>query len=140
MKRLLLVAAAAAALTACSQSTKTSDEAAAPESNEVTANADTSTQTAMVTANGTTPGTFDVTAKDGTRSQTTLNADGTYTDVDSSGKEVAHGTWNVADGKTCFDPEGDEGPTCWSETAPAADGSFTATSDKGDVVTVKKTG
>jgi hypothetical protein len=46
----------------------------------------------------------------------------------------------VADGKTCFDPDGDEGPTCYTETAVGADGSFTATPDKGDPVTVKKIG
>jgi hypothetical protein len=91
----------------------------------------------MVTANGSTPGTFEVTMKDGKKGQSVLNADGTYVDKDASGKETAHGTWNVTNGKTCFDPAGNEGPECFTETAVGADGTFTATSDK-RVVTVKK--
>ena len=64
----------------------------------------------MVTANGSTPGTFEVTMKDGKKAQSVLNADGTYVDRDASGKETGHGSWNVTDGKTCFDPEGNEVP------------------------------
>ena len=43
----------------------------------------------------------------------------------------------MADGKTCFDPEGVEAAMCYTETAPAGDGSFTATPDEGEPVTVK---
>lgn len=134
MRTMLLLAAAAATLAGCNQAAKTANEVAESASN-ATAPA---TPAAMVTANGSTPGTFEVTAKDGKKSQSVLNADGTYVDKDANGKEMAHGTWNVANNKTCFDPEGDKGPDCYAETAAAADGSFTATSDKGEVVTVKK--
>ncbi|HEU0311160.1 MAG TPA: hypothetical protein VFR36_08090 [Sphingomicrobium sp.] len=138
MKNVLLAAVAVVALVGCQQPAESSDEAAA--ANDVTAVAPEATPTAMVTANGTTPGTFEVTAKDGTKSQTVLREDGTYSDMDASGAEVAKGTWTVTDGKTCFDPDGDEGATCYAETAVGADGSFTATPDEGDPVTVKKVG
>ena len=65
-----------------------------------------------------------------------LKAGKTYTDSDASGKVVGQGTWAVKDGKTCFmATKGDSG--CYTEAAPGADGSFTATSEKGDTVTVK---
>jgi hypothetical protein len=134
MKNVLLLAAAATALAGCNQASKTTNELAASASN-ATAPA---IPAGMVTANGSTPGTFDVTAKDGKKSQSVLNADGTYVDKDASGKETAHGSWNVTSGKTCFDPGGGKGPDCFAETPPSTDGTFTATSDKGEVVTVKK--
>ena len=140
MKRLFLAAAAMAALTACNQDVADSDNTDLAAANDPAAETQDLAETGMLTANGTTPGTFEVTSADGTKGKAVLNADGTYTDSDASGNETARGTWNVTDGKTCFDPEGDEGPTCWTETAPAADGSFTATSDKGEVVTVKRAG
>ncbi|HSG33730.1 MAG TPA: hypothetical protein VLA37_04285 [Sphingomonadaceae bacterium] len=92
---------------------------------------------AMVTANGSPAGVYDATAPDGTVTTSTLNADGTYTDTDASGAVIAEGTWAVTDGKTCFSPT-TEGATamCYTETAPGADGSFTATPDEGDPVTV----
>jgi hypothetical protein len=93
---------------------------------------------ALAAANGSPPGVYEATAADGTVTTTTLNADGTYTDVDAEGNTVAAGTWAVTDGKTCFTPttEGVEA-MCYTETAPAADGSFTATPDEGDPVTVR---
>lgn len=92
----------------------------------------------MVTANGSKPGTYEVTGSDGTVSRTALNADGTYTDTAADGTVVAEGTWTVTDGKTCFAPstEGVEA-MCFTETAPAEDGSFTATPDEGEPVTVR---
>jgi hypothetical protein len=134
MKNVLLIAAAAVALAGCQKAADTSNEAAAP------AASNSATPAAMTTANGSGPGTYDVTAKDGTKTQAILNADGSYSDVDASGKVTAKGAWNVTAGKTCFDPEGDKGPDCFTETAVGPDGSFTATSDKGVVVTVKKAG
>ena len=134
MKNLLLVAAAAAALVGCQ---KAADQTNQTASNAATAPAPAPAPATMVTANGSTPGTFEVTMKDGTKSKATLMADGTYADTDPKGKETK-GTWNVTGGKTCFDPEGAEGPMCYAESAVGADGSFTATPDKGDPVTVKK--
>ena len=93
---------------------------------------------AVTAANGSPAGAYEATAPDGTVTTTTLNADGTYTDVDAEGATVAEGTWAVTDGKTCFTPttEGVDA-MCYTETAPAADGSFTATPDEGDAVTVR---
>jgi len=139
MKKLLLVAGFAA-LAACGQKQEpVATEDANATIAEADANAAASNVAAMTTANGSAPGTYEVTMKDGTKAQSILNADGTYVDKNSNGTE-SKGTWNVAGGKTCFDPEGDEGPTCYSETSTAADGTFTATPDKGDPVTVKKVG
>ena len=134
MKQLLLVAAAAAALVGCQKAADQTNQAA---SNAATTPAPAPAPAAMVTANGSTPGTFEVTTKDGKKGHTVLNADGTYMDTDPSGKETK-GTWNVTGGKTCFDPDGAEGPACYAESAVGADGSFTATSEKGEKVTVKK--
>jgi hypothetical protein len=92
---------------------------------------------ALTAANGSPVGAYEATAADGTVTTTTLNADGTYTDVDAEGNTVAAGTWAVTEGKTCFSPTTEGGtPMCYTESAPAADGSFTATPDEGESVTV----
>ena len=140
--RLTIVTLAAIALIGCNKAEAPADTNAA-DANAATADANadlTATPAAVVTANGSAPGTYDVTAKDGTKSQSTLLADGTYVDTDAAGKETSKGTWVVTGGKTCFDPDGDEAAMCFTESAPGADGSFTATPDKGDPVTVKKAG
>lgn len=92
----------------------------------------------VTTANGTiTPMTGEVSNAEGSQGLSTLNADGSYQDFDSEGGVVAEGSWAVVDGKTCFTPstEGVEAQ-CWTESEPAEDGSFTATSDAGEEVTV----
>lgn len=130
MKRLLMVSLAgtlAGTLAACQP-----EPAAEPVVEEAA-------EAAPVTvANGTPVGTFAVTNADGTAGTTVINADGTYTDTDSEGNLVAEGTWAVVEGKTCFTPttEGQD-PMCYTESAPAEDGSFTATPDEGDPVTVR---
>jgi hypothetical protein len=126
----LVIAAATVALAACSK------PAPAPEA---TSEAATETPAAAATvANGSPTGAFEVTSKDGTVRTATINPDGTYTDTDASGKVVEEGSWAVKDGKTCFTPTtaGAEA-MCFTESAPGADGSFTATPDNGDPVTVK---
>lgn len=92
---------------------------------------------AMTSANGSAAGTFDVVDDEGTPTVSILNDDGTYQDLDAEGAVLAEGTWEVVDGKTCFtaSEEGAEA-MCWSESEPGEDGSFTATSDAGDEVTV----
>lgn len=134
--RLTICLTAALALCACSK------QAEAPPAVDNVGEANTAATPAPaaepVTANGSTPGTYEVTMKDGKKAKSVLSPDGTYTDLDADGKETDKGTWAVTGGKTCFDPEGDKGPMCYTETATAADGSFTATPDKGDPVTVKK--
>lgn len=129
MRKLILMAAPLA-LVACAQEAAVEEpvveeEVAAPEA-------------AMTTANGTaTPMSASVSWSDGSQGMATLNADGTYQDLDADGAVVAEGTWAVTDGKTCFSPttEGVEA-MCWTESEPNEDGSFTATSDAGDEVTV----
>jgi hypothetical protein len=127
MRRLLL-AASIAALAACA---KPAPEPAAEETP-----AATETDAAMTTANGSAPGMYEVTMKDGSTGSSELRGDGTYSDMDGDGKVVASGTWAVKDGKSCFTPDGGK-ELCWTESAPAEDGSFTATPDEGDAVTVK---
>ena len=89
-------------------------------------------------ANGSGPGTYLVTAADGTQMTAVINADGTYVDTAADGSLVAEGSWTVADGKTCFTPttEGVQS-MCYAESAPTADGSFVATPDEGEPVTVR---
>ena len=126
MRKLVLLLLPLTVLAACS-----SEPAEEPVVEETAA-------AAVTAANGSPAGAYEATAADGTVTTTTLNADGTYTDVDAAGATVAEGTWAVTDGKTCFMPT-TEGvtPMCYTESAPAADGSFTATPDDGDPVTVK---
>lgn len=88
-------------------------------------------------AAGPTPGSYDVTGPDGTKMVVTLMADGTYVDRDLSDKVVEKGKWAVKDGKTCFDDDGDKAEVCYTDSAPAADGSFTATEADGKVTQVK---
>jgi len=131
MKKLVLVAALGLGLAACNNA---SEDAATDEATPAAAE----TAAAMTSANGSPPGVYEVTAKDGTVTQTELMADGTYADHGADGAVTATGKWSVVDGKTCFDPDGDEAATCYTESAPGADGTFTATPDQGDPVTVKK--
>ena len=132
MKKLVLAAALGLGLAACNNAPEeaATDEAAAPAE----------TEAAIVSANGSAPGAFEVTAADGSVTQTELIADGTYIDHAADGTVSASGTWSVVDGKTCFDPEGDEETTCYTETAPDAEGMFTATPDEGEAVTVRRVG
>ncbi len=92
----------------------------------------------FVTANGSPAGTYEVSASDGTMSIVTLNSDGTYSQVTPEGTDAAQGTLEVVDGKTCFRVRspGAE-PLCYTETAAAADGSYTATPDGGEPLTVR---
>jgi hypothetical protein len=126
MKKLILLSLAAS-VAACQAEP---EPAPAPESEEAAPEA--------AVANGSGPGTYEVTAADGSKMTAQINADGTYTDTAPDGTVVEEGTWAVTDGKTCFTPttEGVE-PMCYTESAPGEDGSFTATPDKGDPVTVK---
>lgn len=127
MKKLIAVTGLAMLVVACNQS----EPAPEPEPTETEAPAPTA-------ANGSPAGAYEVTAADGTVTTSTLNADGTYVDTAADGSVLAEGTWAVTDGKTCFTPttEGVEA-MCYTETAPAEDGSFTATPDSGEPVTVK---
>lgn len=130
MRKTLTIAALAvlAATAACKKSEP------APE-----ATADATVAATEAVASATTPpGTYVVFDKDGKSSGTTqINADGSYRDTPPKGLPKA-GLVTYKDGKICFDPSGDKEPVeCWTESNRAADGSFTATSDTGEVVNVK---
>lgn len=126
--RFLVIAASLAVLSACGPAPK--EQAAAEET--VAAE-----PAAMTTANGTVAGTYIITGPDGSEATSTINADGTYSGKAPDGS-VIEGTWAVVDGKTCFTTK-EEGakPECWTEAAPGEDGTFTATSDAGETVTVR---
>ena len=87
-------------------------------------------------ATGPTAGSYDVTGPDGSKSVTTIMADGTYVDRDAKDKVIEKGMVARKDGKTCFTPAG-KTETCYTDGAVAADGSFTATAADGKVTQVK---
>lgn len=126
--RLIVIAASLVVLSACGPAPKKE-----PAAEETVA----AEPAAMTTANGTAAGTYIITGPDGSESTSTINADGTFTGTGADGS-VMEGTWAVVDGKTCFTTK-EEGatPECWTEAAPGEDGSFTATSDAGETVTVR---
>ena len=123
MKKFALLAGIAA-LAACSQEAPTNEEVAEPV-------AATAPMDSIV-------GTYEETTPEGKTVTTRINEDGTYTEsVD--GEVTESGSWTQADGKDCFDPEGDHTPQrCFTTTAIAEDGTFTATNDAGESITVKK--
>lgn len=126
MKKIILLAALST-LAACSQKTE--------EKKEVPAEPLAEAAPAPAADSGTGPGTYDVKLADGTMVTSVINADGSYVDTDPKGNQIK-GLYASHDGKDCFDPEGDAPGMCWAKSAPAADGSFTATADDGTVVTV----
>ena len=132
MRKLVWVAALGVALAGCGDAAEESDEPA------MAVETPAATEAA---AAGASPGTYEFDLE-GTATVATLNADGTYTDT-QGGEAIESGTWeNREDGKTCFDPEGDDSPaTCYTVGATGADGTFTATPDDGgDPLTIRKTG
>jgi hypothetical protein len=124
--RLILVATTAIALGACQQ-------AAAPAAEEAAPAAPAAAPTAQAQ-----PGTYEVTMKDGSKEITVIKEDGTYEDQDLDGKVTETGKWTNSDGKSCFYPDGGKDVECSTGTPIGPDGTFTATPEKGDPVTVKK--
>lgn len=123
-----LAASFALALSACGKK----EEAPVAAASETAAADASAAQSAAIT-----PGTFEVFDAAGKKQLTsTINSDGTYADDLVNGQRIA-GIVKVVDGKLCFDPSGKAPQECYSESARAADGSFTATDEKGTVLTVK---
>lgn len=82
-----------------------------------------------------TPGSYEFKDPAGKLLIDTLAEDGTYVERDEAGKVVENGKWSVKDGKTCFAPDGKD-EMCFTESARAADGSFTATAPDGSTTKV----
>lgn len=135
MKKLILLASLAA-LAACS---KPEEAAAPPEaaaSETMPVDAGTASSEAMTDPNAIQPGNYDIVDKDKKSTSLMIAADNTYTFTDDKGPHK--GTVAMKDGKACYDPDEDKVPTmCWTSAKPGADGSWTATSDDGQTVTVK---
>lgn len=134
MHRNTTIAAAAVLLLAVAGCSKSEPAPEATQSAAAASEAPAATWTAVIPA----AGGYDVTTADGKPySKVTLEADNSYARVPAQGAKEA-GIVNITDGKLCFDPSGkDNLPRCYTTTAPAADGSFTATNDKGVALTVK---
>ncbi len=83
-------------------------------------------------------GAYEVSSLDGKPvAKVTIEADNSYSQVPAKGLTEA-GIVKLIDGKVCFDPSGKDKPNrCYTESVRAADGSFTATDEKGVVENVK---
>jgi len=129
MKTLALMAVTAA-LAACSQAAPEAD-AASDGAEHSNSSAGTGDDTG---AGG--PGIYEVTYANGTTARMTSAEDGTFSSV--TGNMTVTGTVTSVDGKACFDADAnDEGAICWTAGETAADGSWIATSDSGETVTVR---
>lgn len=127
MRKIMMIAAVAA-LGACS---KPAEEPAAPASSAAAEAAPAAA--AIIQA-----GDYTFVDKDKKQGKLTIAADNTYSVTWPNGT-TAKGTVSEKDGKGCYDEEGDKVPTlCWKNDPPAADGTWTATSDDGQVVTVTR--
>lgn len=85
-----------------------------------------------------TPGKYEVSNADGTpAAKVDIRADMGYTRTPAKGATES-GVVKLIDSKVCFDPSGKTAPnSCYTESVRAADGSFTATDEKGVTVNVK---
>jgi hypothetical protein len=85
------------------------------------------------------PGTYSVTEIDGTKMTSVLAADHTYTNT-VHGRMTEAGSWSIVGGRTCLTPSEGEGAVvrCYTDSTPARDGTFTATPDVGEPITIKK--
>ena len=126
--RFLILSCAALALASCGKK----DEAPVVVQSDAVVATDAAVAAALPTA-----GVYEVSDAAGKKlGTTTINADGSYAD-DMTGAPRVAGIVKIIDGKTCFDPSGKAEPECFTDSAPAADGSFTATDAKGTVMTVR---
>ena len=115
-----------------------SKPASEPEATESAAAATDAAAAASWTPALPAPGKYEVSAADGTPvSKVDIRADMGYTMTPAKGATES-GVVKLTDGKVCFDPSGKTAPTrCYTESVRAADGSFTATDEKGVTENVK---
>lgn len=120
MRNILLLAALAATLSACGAA----EPAQAPEKPKTP-------DEQMV-------GTYEFTDADGQKMTSMLNSNHSYTDA-VGGIVSDGGTWEIKDGKTCF-TSGVPGKAveCYTMSGSNADGTLTATPDKGEPLKLKK--
>ncbi|AKM07385.1 hypothetical protein [Pelagerythrobacter marensis] len=128
--RKTVLTAAILALCACSQQ---GEEATAETETAEPANAEPAT---AALSGDDVEGDYSVTWADGSVTTTRINADGTFADT-ADGAETSRGTWEIRDNRTCFTPEGGA-ELCWTDSAPAEDGSWVATAEDGTTVTVMR--
>jgi hypothetical protein len=126
--RTIMIFAAVAALGACS---KPAEEPAATEPTAAATEA-------AAEASQSPAGDYTFVDKDNKQGKLTIAADNTYSVTMPDGT-ASKGVVSDKDGKACYDPEGDKDPTvCWTNGKPAEDGTWQATNDAGDVVTVTR--
>ena len=132
----LVVLGALALLSACGSKTETAtDISTTATMGDASAPAMGDASAPAMAATGPKPGSYDTIAPDGKKGVTTIMADGTFVDRDANGKVTGKGKMAMKDGKTCFtDDKGKE--DCFTDSTPAADGSFEATSADGKVTKV----
>ena len=125
----LVLCLATAALAACGQG----EPAAGPAEQAVAAEPEPPPTSQAA------PGTYSVTQIDGTKMTSVLAADHTYSNT-VHGNKIEAGSWSIVGGRTCLTPSEGEGAVarCYTDGAPSRDGTFTATPDVGDPITVKK--
>lgn len=136
MKTLLMLGTALT-LTACGQRADKGAEATPAATTTTVAEAPSPASNQGPTGNM--AGKYEVTMADGKIVTETINADGTYVDL-MDGQET-RGKWRMDGARSCFDPDGAAVEECYTSSAPAADGSFTATSTDGKIkTTIRKVG
>lgn len=128
MRKIALLCAAGA-LAACSAAGD--EQARAPEpKNEA---AETASAESVA-------GRYNVVRADGSGFISVINADGTYSE-EVDGATSVTGRWKAEGERTCYDPDGEAERMCYTFGAPAEpaeEGTFTATSEAGDVLTVRR--
>lgn len=135
MQRTALIAATAiliAATAGCSKPAPT------PEASETAAASDVPAAAATWTPALPAAGAYEVSSLSGeVLAKVTIEADYAYSQVPTKGLNEA-GVVKLIDGKVCFDASGKDKPNrCYTESVRAADGSFTATNEKGVVENIK---
>ena len=134
MKKFVILGAVAL-LASCGSKTEPAADTSSAAMGDASAPAMGDASASAMAAEAPKPGSYDTVAPDGKKGVTTIMADGSFVDRDAAGKVTAKGKMAMTNGKTCFtDDKGKE--DCFTDSAPAADGSFDATGADGKVTKV----